>query len=79
MLLHCYAVVPKSEEREKLTSNLRHHNLPFVENGCRVSIDAHFLSYRSIERIMSYFEDIESDERGFTVIGDNKEVPYDTG
>lgn len=79
MLLHCYAIVPNLDERNELTKKLRHHDTPFTEDGSRVSVDAHFLSYRSVDKLITYFEEAESEERGFTVIGTREEVPYDTG
>ena len=79
LTLHCYAIVPETDERNKLTSNLRHRDLPFIEQGITVSLDANFLTYRSVEKTIGLFEEVESLERGFTVIGNTKEVPNDTG
>lgn len=79
MLLHCYAMIPKTADRDWLTARLRHHNLPFTETSTHVSLDLEVLNYRTVAKIVSYFESVESTERGVTVIGDREEVPYDTG
>ncbi len=78
MLLHCYAMIPKQEDRNWLASKLRHHNLPFKETSAHISLDLEVLSYRTVAKIVSYFESIESTESGVTVIGGEEEVPYDT-
>lgn len=79
LLLHCYAVVPKTEEREKLKALLRHHQVQYNGVGNMVSVDIHCVSYRTVEKLVSYFEATDADERGFTVIGGESEVPYDSG
>lgn len=77
--LHCYAVIPNKDEREQLLSKLRHHNTPFTEDYDKVSVDVNFLSYRSVEKLIGYFEAVESTENGFAFIGSREEVGYDTG
>lgn len=79
MILHCYAVVTNSEERLKLTTMLRHHHTPFEQSNNHISVDVHCVSYRTVEKLIEFFEGVESEERGFTLIGDREEVPYDTG
>lgn len=79
MLLHIYAVIPKTEEREALASLLRHHNTPFNETTSHISVDISCVSYKTVEKLIDYFERFEASERGVTVIGDEGEVPYDTG
>lgn len=72
--LHCYAKVTDNEAKLKLLTKLRHHNTPFTEKCDEIHVDANFLSYRSIEKIVSYFEETEAEERGFSVIGEKGEV-----
>lgn len=79
MLLHIYAVVPKAEEREKLAMLLRHHGTEFTETTTHIAVDIHCVSYRTVEKLIGYFESVQAEERGVTVIGDREEVPYDTG
>lgn len=79
MLLQCHAIVPDQELRQELTKKLRHHGVPFEEEKESINIEAHFLSYRSIEKLLEYFKQAEPLEYGFSVIGDRKEVPHDTG
>ena len=77
MLLHIYAVVPKTKEREQLLAMLKKHHVPFEEVGTKVSVDMRCLSYKTVEQLVECFERFESDERGVSVLGTPEEVPYD--
>lgn len=79
MILHCYAVVTNSEERLRLITMLRHHHTPFEQTGNHVSVDIHCVSYKTVEKLVEFFESVSSRERGFAVIGNREEVPYDSG
>lgn len=79
MLIHIYAVIPKREEREQLAMLLRHHNTPFHETTSHIAVDLHCVSYKTVEKLVGYFERFEATERGVTIIGDAEEVPHDSG
>ena len=74
MILHCYAIVSKAEERVKLMHLLKHHKVQFVETHNHISVDVHCVSYRTVEALISCFESVMSEERGFSVIGNKEEV-----
>lgn len=78
MLLHCYAVVPKSEERDRLAFMLRHHKVEYYETTSHIAVDIHCVSFRTVEKIVQLFDEIDSDTKGVTVIGNKEELPYDT-
>ena len=77
MLLCCHAVVPDTDERERLLSEIRHRNLPYREKGPKIELEAHFLTYRSINKVATLFENTNAIEYGITVIEDRKEVKND--
>lgn len=79
MLIHIYAVIPKRQEREKLAALLRHHNTTFRETTSHIAVDLHCVSYKTVEKLVEYFERFEATERGVTIIGNLEEVPHDSG
>ena len=78
MLLHCYAVVYDNEERDKLKSLLRHHGTQFHETTSHIAVDMECTSSKTAMKIIEYFESIQSEERGISVIGRESEVRDDT-
>lgn len=79
LYLHCWAIVSDKEKREELLSKLRHHNTPYVEKDDKVSIDANFLSYRSVDKLIEYFDNTGATERGVSIIADKEDIKYDSG
>lgn len=76
---YAYAIIPDKEQRESLLAKLRHHNIPFIEECNKVSVDANFLSYRSVEKLAEYFEETDYTERGLAFVESGEEVDYDSG
>ena len=79
LLLHCNAIVSSEGDKEQLLRQLLHCDTPFTDAGDRVSVDVECDTIHEAIRIIGIFEAVETDERGFSIIGGRKEVSYDTG
>ena len=65
-----YARIPDADQRHELKKALRHHSTDFTEECDRISVEVECASYKTVERIVDYFDKVEHTERGFTLIGD---------
>ena len=78
--LTCYAVVKRGEARQRLLNALNRKCVPFTVDATRVSVDAHFCSYKSVDQVLEYFEQTDAEERGFSLMSYGKEVvDHDSG
>ena len=70
MLLHCYAVVPKVEERHKLIALLKRSNVDYAEQGTHIEVNLHRVTIEMAEMLISYFQSVESDHTGYTAFAE---------
>ena len=79
LILHCNAVIRNENAKKMLLQKLIFCNTPFTDAGDRVSVDVECDTIHEAIRVIGIFEAVETDERGFSIIGGRKEVSYDTG